>query len=285
MIELEKSFELGLKDRTITFDFTQCDFLSPTAIIYLSIWRDVFSERGIKTYARIKKNAFARFVSGMAFVDVPYIGKSVFLNQMIKLHRCNCVKECMGVHKEIVDMIVKKSSLPKDTVAAVDYMLNEIWDNAGVHGYKCYETSDYPKPVYFCGFNYTTHFEIAIADNGQGIHNSLTSVAQYSDLSPDESLQKSILKGSTGHPAGSPGFGLYCSSEFMRKGNCLFSIWSSGRKLQILNGEENIHKSKFCSGTIISLIVKKDTMIPFSEILDNRDVDEYFETMLEGSLL
>lgn len=285
MDDLEKAFDAGQKQKNVIFDLTTCKHLSPTAINYLSLWRDVFKGKNIETFARLSNNALARFISGMQFIDVPNVSKSIYEKYMIKLHRCSCVKECTEVQKEIVEMIVMKSELPKESIAAVDYTLNEIWDNAGVHGYKCYASSDYPKPVYICGFNYKTHIEVSIADSGQGIHNSLTGIEEYSSLTPEESVRTAIIRGSSGHPAGSPGFGLYCSSEFMKRGNCSFSIWSSGVKLQICNGEEKIYKSRFNHGTIISLIVKKNTYIPFSEILGNRDVNDYFETMIEGSIL
>jgi hypothetical protein len=169
-------------------------------------------------------------------------------------------------------------------------MLNEIWDNAGVHGYKCYETRIYPKPVYICAFARSNEVEICIADRGQGIFSSLKNIDKYKCISRKEALKLSIENCVSGHPQNSPGFGLYCSSQFARTGDGELLIWSSECKLSVSSKCDKIYSSRFNMGTIITIIIPKKANIPFGEILRNdicgkRDEDEYIEEMIDGVFL
>lgn len=86
---------------------------------------------------------------------------------------CNSISDCSEAHKKIIANVVQRDCVKDETYAAVDYMINELWDNAGVHGYECYDAERYPKPVYICALEYNDCYEICIGDRGQGIFESL----------------------------------------------------------------------------------------------------------------
>lgn len=280
------------KGDSFTFDFTNCSFISPTAVAYISLTKDRMNQMGIDTFLRYRRNSkLTGFLKIFGIIENIQYDDSViesFSKYTVKIHRCSNINECHGVHKSIMDKVVERTSCKKDTFSAVDYMLNEIWDNAGVHGYRCYRESIYPRPIYMCAFSYKDKVEIAIADTGQGIHKSLKK--QRPDLSAKDSLTEAIKDGVSGHPNGSPGFGLYCSTEFTKSNSGVFNIWSSGRYLRMQGSSVAVNKSYFTDGTIVSFEISKNINIPFNEILSKKNpqhkmsTDDYLE-LIDGLVL
>lgn len=272
----------------VIFDFTNCMYLSPTGVIYLAMLKDALNELEIDTYyKKPKRSSVHNFLSDIGLLTKKSVEHSVYIDYMITLHRCNSVNECTDVHNDIIKKAINRSEYQKGTYCALDYMLNEIWDNAGVHGYKCYNTRNYPKPVYICAFARSNEVEICISDRGQGIFSSLKNIDKYKSITRKEALKLSIENTVSGHPQKSPGFGLFCSSQFARTGDGELVIWSSETKLSVSSKCDKIYSSRFNMGTLISIIIPKNADIPFGEILCNdtygqRDEDEYIEEMIDG---
>ena len=279
------------KEKLVTFDFTNCRYLSPTGVIYLAMLKDTLNDLDISTFYKKPESSYVHsFLTDIGLFNRKSEEHSVYTRYMITLHRCYSVDECINVHNDIIKKAITKSDYQKGTYCALDYMLNEIWDNAGVHGYKCYDTRKYPKPVYICAFSRSQEVEICISDRGQGIFNSLKNVDKYKSVTKKEALKLSVENRVSGHPKNSPGFGLYCSSEFARTAQGELVIWSSECKLSITSKCDRIYSSRFNMGTLISITIPKKANIPFGEILSNdtygkRDEDEYIEEMIDGVFL
>lgn len=265
----------------VTFDFRNCKNISPTGIVYIKMLRDRLNDNNIKTFYKAK-NEITEYLKRFNLVPLND-EKDIKEKYKLELKSCNNTDECLEAHKYLIKNIIEPTISDKSTFSSIDYMLNELRDNAGVHGYKCYNTKNYPKPVYMCAFYNESVIEIAIGDLGQGIYKSLSS--NNTDLiikNEKEALISSLKLGVSGHPDKSPGFGLFCAKEFTEKANGSLHIWSSNTYLKFEDNVPKLYSSKFDIGTIIGIIIPIQAHIPFEEVISNylsydRTADDYLE--------
>lgn len=289
--ELESSYKLSFSKEIerVIFDFSECTSISPVGLIYIRIWRDRLIECGKKTYYRKSNPETDSFLKRMHLLphteaDEQAVHEKFFYH----IHHCNNIYECSAAHRDIVANVVSRGKVPEETYCAVDYMINELWDNAGVHGYECYNTENYPKPVYICALEHDTYYEVCIGDQGQGIYNSLQK--NNNDVrgrNKKDSVKAAIQNGISGHPNGSPGFGLYSAAEFIRGGNGTLYLWSSGCYLLISSKADRIYNSSITNGTLVSFVINKDAVIPFEDTLNAqsrypRSTSDYIEEVIGG---
>lgn len=267
----------------VVFDFSKSEEISPVGLLYIKMWRDELNERGKTTYYKKSDKAIESYLRKMRLL--PGLGKyeeeQVAKEFFYSIHLCNNGAECGDAQKEIISNVVQRGKVKDTTYSSVDYMLNELWDNAGAHGYGCYDSLDYPKPIYMCALEYDDHFEISIGDRGQGIYSSLNK-KNPNIKNNRQALISSIENGVSGHPNGSPGFGLFCSAEFIRKGQGNLSIWSSGCHLAISSANDKIYTSNFNCGTLINITFNKTADMPFEEIVGTYETNDYIEEMIGG---
>lgn len=280
------SLEEYKNTNNVIFDLMECDYISPTGIVFLQMFRDALKEQGSKTFAKIPEKRFLkRFLKTSGLIDLSIQEDKLLSKYTVKITRCNSVDACLNLQKDIMSKVIDRFTIDASTYAAIDYMVAEIWDNSGTHGYGCYETIEYPKPIYICTFSYTDKIEIVIGDRGLGIVSTLRqNNEKLSKLPSKDIMLKSIENTISGHPNGSPGFGLYCASEFLRKGKGALNIFSSKYHLRVSNKRTKIMKSKYDLGTLVSFTVFKTAQIPFKEII-GRDADEQVDIFIDGVFL
>lgn len=268
----------------VVFDFSNCQYITPTGAAVLLAERDRMRENKVETWAQIRKSG--RFYQFLKLFGMPLQSEieSAYKDRMEQLsvgvERCHSYGECLDVQEDVMEKIVRRTGCTEGTEAAVDYMINEIWDNAGVHGYECYETGEYPKPIYICAFSYRSSVEVAVVDRGRGIHSSLQRVPAYRNLSAKEALKRALENEVSGHPENSPGFGLYSAAQFILEGQGELSIWSSGRRLRLdNNGNMKAYGSSHRRGygTVVSFEVDSGIEIPFEDVIDSKNVEDYLE--------
>lgn len=274
----------------VVFDFSDCTSISPVGLIYIQMWRDSLVEKGKQTYYRKSNKKTDSFLKKMNLlphseeIEDEDIEKKFFY----QIHKCQSIDECSIAHREIVSNVVQRGKIDDETYCAIDYMINELWDNAGVHGYECYNSKNYPKPVYICALEEDLYYEVCIGDCGQGIYNSLQkNNPNLHGYNKKSSILAAIRNGISGHPNGSPGFGLYSAAEFIRKGNGSLHLWSSGCYLVISSKNDRIYNSAMPTGTLVSFIIRKDAVLPFEEILGTHSAcdyrtQEYIEDVIGG---
>ena len=286
--QYSKSFDTTVSK--VIFDFSKCKTISPVGLIYIQMWKDSLIACGKKTFYRKSNNKTDSFLKKMNLlphkddIEDRDINKKYFF----QIHKCKNMDECSEAHAEILKNVVQREKTDKETFCAIDYMLNELWDNAGVHGYECYKTRVYPMPVYMCALEEDGYYEISIGDRGQGIYSSLKkNNLELKGYKKKEAVKAAIQNGISGHPDGSPGFGLYCSAEFIRQGNGALLLWSSGCFLAISSKNDRIYNSAMSTGTLVSFLIRKDSFVPFEEVMGDHSscsysAQEYFEDMLGG---
>ncbi len=288
--DYKKSFSSTVSE--VLFDFSNCDSISPVGLIYIQMWRDSLVDKGKKTFYRKSKPKTDSFLKMMNLL--PYAHAEEIEDEKIEekffyqIHKCQSTNECSTAHREIVSNVVQRDKIDDETYCAVDYMINELWDNAGVHGYECYSSESYPSPVYICALEEDSYYEVCIGDRGQGIYNSLQkNNPDLRGYNKKNSILAAIKDGISGHPNGSPGFGLYSAAEFIRKGNGTLRLWSSDCYLIISSKDDRIYNSAIATGTLVSFIIRKDAVLPFEEVLRTHSVcdyhtQEYIEDVIGG---
>ena len=262
-------------DRVI-FDFRECRHMIPSAATAVIAYRDYLKDRGIETRAFLPQRSMARkFMVSLGFMapeegDLTDAYVEAMSQKAVKIKACQSAKECTEAQSQIIRQ-VRDSLKPTDSaLAAIDYMLGELWDNAGVHGYGCYTTTDYPKPVYISSYSYRTHVEVAVLDRGVGIHKTLSQYnPAFASSSAKEALLSSIENGVSGHPNGSPGFGLFSTSEFIRANQGELHMWSSNRKLTLRKGRATAAQASYEHGTLVTFIIHPNQTIPFERIVSH----------------
>ena len=267
----------------VVFDFSKSEEISPVGLLYIKMWRDELNDRGKTTYYKKSDKEIESYLKRMRLLSP--LGKheeeKVAKEFFYAIHLCNNGNECGNAQKEIISNVVQRGKVKDTTYSSVDYMLNELWDNAGAHGYGCYNSLDYPKPIYMCALEYDDHFEISIGDRGQGIYSSLNK--KNPDIKNNrQALLSAIQNGVSGHPNGSPGFGLYCSAEFIREGQGNLRIWSSGCHLVTSSVNDKLYTSNFNCGTLINITFAKTADMPFEKIVGSYDATDYIDEVIGG---
>jgi|SRR5690625_625040 len=269
------------------FDFRNCSYIVPSAGAVLIAYRDYLNERGIETVAALPdRGRLHKFLVSLGVMqpsegDLTDAYVRTMSQYAVKLTACRSVDDCMQVQGQIMTHVKDRVQTDDDTLASLDYMIGEIWDNAGCHGYGCYEEMTYPKPVYISAFSYRTHVEVAILDRGQGIHTSLRqNNPEYRDASAKRALTDALKIDVSGHPTRSPGFGLYAASEFVRANNGALHIWSSKRRLELKNGRVSVRRSTYEQGTLVTFIIDTQQPIPFERIVSTQETQDYLDIFI-----
>ena len=274
----------------VVFDFSKCKTISPVGLIYIQMWHDTLCDLGKETFFRKGDPKTHSFLQKMKLLPSPNGVEAEVEEEFYfySIHRCKNTQECSNAHRDIISKVLVKDSVPNETYCAIDYMLNEIWDNAGVHGYECYSEKEYPKPVYICAQEFDSYYEVCIGDRGQGIYQSLQkNNKEVRGKNKKESIKAAIQDGISGHPNGSPGFGLYSTAEFIRGGNGILYIWSSGCFLKVSSKTDKIYNGAIENGTLVSFIIEKGALIPFEKTMSthtrySENVASYIEEVIGG---
>lgn len=275
--------EVGKYDRLI-FDFSKCKYITPAGALVVSSFSDLLREQNsdLEIIIRYKpKNRLTKFLQIFGLLNVEELYEDEYVKKLtdytVKLRRCGTYDECLTVQQEIMRQVKDRTDSTESAFAAIDYMITEIWDNAGTHGYKCYYSDSYPKPVYLTAFSYRTGVEVAILDLGQGIHESLRKKDKYSGLGAKEALKIAIQDEVTGHPNNSPGFGLFSAVELTKSNNGEIAIWSSGRSIEIDENGYSLGRGNFYDGTLVNFKINANVELPFNDIISSTSVDNYLE--------
>lgn len=271
---------------TFRFDFRDCKMISPTVATALMAYHDHLEGKGIRTLVSIRESRVYKFLRALGlFKPLATDEEDSYIQGLksysVNIHRCQNIQECSDAGKKIIHQVEKRLNPIKETLAALDYMIGEIWDNAGVHGYQCYKSLAYPLPIYISAFSYKNKVEVSILDRGQGIHNSLRkNNSNYTQSNAKQALKDSLVESVSGHPNGSAGFGLYSASEFVKRNGGSLHIWSSDRKLTLESGRISASRIKNSTGTLVTFVINALQPTGFKDILTNYDTDEYIDIMI-----
>lgn len=269
--------EIRGNPQDIVFDLSETEFISTLAVLLIAQISDNFIAGGHKClvqYGKPKKESLTAWLFGVMGLVKDENDKEVqsYLDTFrVGIKRCHNGKESLDAVNKLIPIIRSEIKPSENVLRALNWALWEIVDNAGTHGYGTYDDmqSNYPRPVYFCAFSYKdVMIDIAILDSGQGIHKSfLTSGKEkYRNITNEDALKLSIQNSESGHPKGSPGFGLYGCAEMAKQSDGKLMIISGENKLIRSKESVDILSSSGYDGTMVSLRIPKQAAVNLESI-------------------
>lgn len=272
--------KISVDTPNVYIDFTKTKYISPLGFLLIASFVDKTSGYHGKCFARdARHDSIARRflrVMGVISRDNEEDDDSKFWDAVrVEVQRCNNATEDLNAVNKLMS-IIRKKNIPVQLLKTINWALFEVVDNAGVHGYKTYDSqlTNYALPVYFCAYSFPEKTEIAILDRGQGVHASFlgSGNAKYEGLTNRDALSMAIRKDTSGHPEGSPGFGLYGCSEIARRFGGEFRLFSGNHLLQIKNGVEIISEHCSIEGTMVSMELNNNVNINLEEFFGEGSV-------------
>ena len=188
-------------------------------------------------------------------------------------------KNIYAVYQRVIETLTQHINIETTLLQALSYCFYEILDNVLTHSGKELGTV-------------ITHYDseghtlsLLVADDGQGIRNSLAENVKYANLSEPESLEMCIRDSVTDGKG--MGFGLYSTSLLVRDAGLRFDIRSGSHTLRLQGGQTSVVESDIWQGTIIYLQLRTDKEINPADVVANRTnvAEQYNELFLDDKEL
>lgn len=162
----------------------------------------------------------------------------------------------------IVSTLLKIHDIELSVVQSFNYCLYEVLDNVLTHSGK---KSGILVSWYAAE---KQQIQVLVADDGMGIHRSLTENDLYKDLTEAEALQHVILDKVTDGKG--MGFGLYSTKNLITFAGGTLVIASGQHKLVYDGLRSSVCENEKTEGTIVFLAVNANREINANDVVDNR---------------
>ena len=184
-----------------------------------------------------------------------------------------------NVYQHVVGVLTQYMDIEVTVLQAMSYCFYEILDNVLTHSGKELGTVI----TYYDSEGHT--LSLLIADDGQGIRNSLAENDKYANLSEPEALEMCIRDSVTDGKG--MGFGLYSTSLLVRDAGLRFDIRSGSHTLRLQEGQTSVSESDTWQGTIVFLQLRTDKEINPADVVANRTnvAEQYNEVFLNDNEL
>lgn len=268
---------------SVRFDLTNTSYLEPISMAFLAAAEDKLRSRGLSVsyyYENDSKISKILRIFGMTSkaTNLDDYYERNMSDYSVKLTRIKDANQTQEILRDILPKILKRVQNCSDIVqAGINWALGEIIDNAGNHGYSSYEYNSFQGTVYTCAFAYKDKVEICVYDLGQGIPKSLkNNNKELIGKNDKQILEQSLNKGVTGHPDGSPGFGLYASAKIAEQGGGALTIFSDGVGVTVSSDSKKTFSIQGFKGTLVSLSLNSGANFALKNII-NRSPQDFFE--------
>lgn len=178
-------------------------------------------------------------------------------------------------------VVIANASVTLKVQQMLDYCLSEIMDNVLNH-------SSYPAVYKGKGlccaqlFPATNEIRLIICDTGVGIHKALSSSpnSKYRSVSEEEALALCIQNGVTNGEG--LGFGLFASSEFIKKNGGEMIIYSGNYYCVVKEGKATVSKGAFWQGTFVFMKINTDHSVDYKQIMpEGHTLPDDYQFLLE----
>ncbi len=188
-------------------------------------------------------------------------------------------KNIYNVYQRVVSVLTQHMDIEISILRGMSYCFYEMLDNVLIHSGKELGTVI----TQYDAANHVLSF--LIADDGIGVHASLTENEKYRDISEPEALKICIQDMVTDGKG--MGFGLYSSSLLAQKAGLLYEVRSGGHTMQVKNDVVTTKESEFWQGTIVYMQLRTDVEIDPAEVVANRTniAEQYNEAFLNDNEL
>lgn len=179
------------------------------------------------------------------------------------------------VYKNIIEQLNGQPEIELTLLEGLSYCLYEILDNVITHSNKQCGT------VLTCYRNDESRIRILVADDGIGIHMSLSKNNEYAGITEKEALAKCIEDSVTDGKG--MGFGLYSMSRLINCAGARFEIISGNHALRLSDGKFIVDKCKDgWKGTSVYLELHADREINPCYVVDDRvDCEGQFDDIFQ----
>jgi len=243
----------------ISFDFSNCGFLQPNAVVFLGGLARVIGHRGgtarllVSTMmASVRVNLLQNgFAHAMGAETTPWQGNSIPYREYVTQDENGIVQD------------LRQHWLGRGWISISDALANEVVGQMWEIFANAFEHSDTPVGVYSCGqyFKNRRVLTLAVADFGVGIPSNVRLHRGQPELSGAEALRWAFQRGtSTSHRLAVPrGVGLDLLRELVRANNGAMLVYSHDALARIDHrGETYENFDEFFEGTLVQIVLRCD---------------------------
>ncbi len=278
--EIMSDVEKGLV-KEIIIDLSEAGLLSVANILFIARILHRVKPFDVKCFAKYCEDEKRRGLQKF-FIEIMVAQKSKveevekYLDTIrVPLQVCHNATESLSAVNKLIPIIRDEYHPTEPVIKALNWILWEVIDNAGVHGYQVEEFDrNYQQPVFFCSYDAKEFIDIAILDMGQGIHNSFlrSGKDKYKGINNEEALRLAIQDKESGNPKGSPGFGLYGCAEIVRQTAGRLVIISGASRL-VLNGRDlNVSSCYTLRGTLVTIRIPVNAAVDLKRIFGDKNL-------------
>jgi hypothetical protein len=209
------------------------------------------------------------------FVDVVINGENAFASRINFYKILGISNKEKFIRRSSAGKFIELQNFNKDTIYGIQDELNMIlYQNRGIDNILVHSGSNdgWVSAQYFPKSH---EISLIICDNGEGIHQSLTTETKYKGVSEPEALNLCIKRGVTNGKG--LGFGLFATSEFILKNQGDLTIYSGKHYLNNLNGVYEIKEGAFWKGTLVCLRINTNFPVNYKDIMPSHHTlpDDY----------
>ena len=162
----------------------------------------------------------------------------------------------------LISELLKINDIELSVVQSFNYCLYEVLDNVLTHSGK-------KSGVLLSRFSTEKQqIQVLVADDGIGIHQSLTGNTTYKNLTEAETLEHVILDKVTDGKG--MGFGLYTTKNLITFAGGLLIIASGEHQLTYDGLQSTVNENERVEGTVVFMAVNTNREINANDVVDNR---------------
>lgn len=184
-----------------------------------------------------------------------------------------------NVYQQVLQTLTSHFEIEVSVLQSLSYCFYEILDNVHIHSGRPLGTA----MTHFDAYNNV--LRVLVADDGMGIHASLTENEKYRDISEADAVRICVEDSVTDGKG--MGFGLYATSRLMKNIGLQFILHSGTHKLVYKDAQTDIIENGLWQGTIVYMEITTSKEIDANEVVDHRTdaADQYNEAFVETNEL
>lgn len=181
-----------------------------------------------------------------------------------------------AVYRRVIGVLKGHLNIELGVLQALSYCFYEVLDNVLIHAEKHVGT--------IITYNDETQHElrIVVADDGVGVHKSLTANQLYQSFTEPDALH-AVIKDKVTDGQGL-GFGLYATYLLIKHTQSAFEIRSGNHRLVLNDDGVRVEECDFWQGTIVYMQLRTDVEIDPNAVVEHRtDVEDEYDIMFNDN--
>ncbi len=181
-----------------------------------------------------------------------------------------------AVYSRVIKVLRSYLSIELGVLQALSYCFYEVLDNVLIHSDKHLGT------VITANDEENHILRVLVADDGVGVHKSLTVNHLYKSLSESDALH-AVIKDKVTDGNGL-GFGLYATYLLIKNTQSVFEVHSGNHYLLMNDDNIVVEECEFWQGTIVYMQLRTDVDIDPNAVVEYRtDVEDEYDIMFNDN--